>query len=131
MLFILPQAKAQINFVPNPSFEDTVICPQFLDNMPDVQDWSSFGNSADYFNSCSAVMNVPNAVFGFQPSHSGSAYCGVVTYFKGNSVLSNNYREFIGVHLLNSLQIEQNTIFHFMQYQHKIMVWGFLVIILA
>jgi hypothetical protein len=68
VLFILPQAKAQINFVPNPSFEDTVFCPQFLDNMPDVQDWSSFGNSADYFNGCSVTgMNVPNAVFGYQP----------------------------------------------------------------
>jgi Secretion system C-terminal sorting domain len=104
VFFILPLAEAQINLVPNASFEDTVACPSFLDNML-VQDWSSFGNSADYFNGCSSTMNVPNAVFGYQPSHSGSAYCGVVTYLKANSPNGNNYREFIGVQLLNPLQI--------------------------
>jgi hypothetical protein len=46
-------------------------------------------------------------------AHSGSAFCGVVTYFKGNSVLSNNYREFIGAQLLNSLQIGTKYYFSF------------------
>jgi hypothetical protein len=31
VLFNLPLAEAQINLVPNPSFEDTVYCPFGLD----------------------------------------------------------------------------------------------------
>ncbi|MBK9401743.1 MAG: T9SS type A sorting domain-containing protein [Bacteroidetes bacterium] len=114
VLFILPQTKAQINLVPNPSFEDTISCPSFLDNMQDVQDWSSYGNSADYFNGCnSTAMNVPNNSFGYQLSHSGSAYCGVITYLKGTSPLGNNYREFVGVQLLSPLQIGTRYYFSF------------------
>ncbi|MBK7964473.1 MAG: T9SS type A sorting domain-containing protein [Bacteroidetes bacterium] len=113
LLFFAGVGNAQVNLVPNPSFEDTANCPQFLDNML-VQNWSSFGNSADYFNSCSSTgMNVPNTAFGYQPSHSGSAYCGVITYWKGNSVLTNNYREFIGVQLVNSLQVGNKYYFSF------------------
>lgn len=106
VLFNLPLAEAQINLVPNPSFEDTISCPSFLDNMQDVQDWSSYGNSSDYFNGCSSSgMNVPNAAFGFQFAHSGKAYSGAGTYLKGSSTLTNNYREFVGAELLSPLQI--------------------------
>jgi hypothetical protein len=112
-IFFTTPSVGQLNLVPNPSFEDTVSCPSFLDNML-VQDWSSFGNSSDYYNGCSVTgMNVPNAVFGYQPAHTGTAFCGVATYFKGNSVLTNNYREFIGAQLLNSLQIGTRYYFSF------------------
>ena len=105
LVFCRP-SKAQLNLVPNPSFEDTVACPIYLDNMPDVQAWSSFGNSADYFNGCNnGSMSVPNAAFGYQPAHSGSAFCGVITYLKANHPNGNNYREFIGVQLSLPLQI--------------------------
>ncbi|MBK9639392.1 MAG: hypothetical protein IPO63_16905 [Bacteroidetes bacterium] len=113
VFFNLPLAEAQINLVPNPSFEDTVSCPIGLDNMQEVLGWTSFGNSADYFNGCSISMNVPNTPFGFQSSHSGNAYCGVINYWKGNSVLTNNYREFIGVQLVNSLQVGTKYYFSF------------------
>jgi hypothetical protein len=114
LLFNLPLAEAQINLVANPSFEDTVFCPIVLDNMPDVQNWSSFGNSADYFNGCSTTgMNVPNAVFGYQLSHSGNAFCGTVTYHRGNSSVGNNYREYIGTQLLSPLQIGTKYYFSF------------------
>ncbi|MBK9636893.1 MAG: T9SS type A sorting domain-containing protein [Bacteroidetes bacterium] len=114
VFFILPLAEAQINLVPNPSFEDTVFCPIVLDNMDDVQDWSSFGNSADYFNGCSTTgMNVPNAVFGYQLSHSGNAFCGTITYHRGNSSVGNNYREYIGAQLLSPLQIGTKYYFSF------------------
>ncbi len=82
VFFNLPQAEAQINLVLNSSFEDTVFCPIVFDNMQDVQDWSSFGNSADYFNECSITMNAPHNTFGFQTAHSGHAYCGDITYLR-------------------------------------------------
>jgi hypothetical protein len=114
LLFFAGVGNAQVNLVPNPSFEDTVNCPLGLDNMQEVLGWSSFRNSADYFNGCSMTpMNVPNTAFGYQPSHTGNAYCGVITYWKGNSVLTNNYREFIGVQLLNSLQVGTKYYFSF------------------
>ncbi|MBK9638300.1 MAG: T9SS type A sorting domain-containing protein [Bacteroidetes bacterium] len=113
MLFNMPLLKAQLNLVPNPSFEDTVSCPLGLDNMQEVLGWTSFGNSADYFNGCSISMNVPNTPFGFQSSHSGNAFCGVINYWKGNSFLTNNYREFIGVQLVNSLQVGTKYYFSF------------------
>lgn len=104
-LFNLPLAEAQINLVPNPSFEDTINCPPFLGSML-VQNWSSFRNSSDYFNGCSLTStNVPNTTFGYQFAHSGTAFCGVITYLRGSSPNTNNYREFIGAPLLSPLQI--------------------------
>jgi Secretion system C-terminal sorting domain len=114
VFFILPLAEAQINLVPNPSFEDTISCPTVLDNLQDVQDWSSYGNSADYFNGCSTTgMNVPNTAFGFQYANTGNSFCGVVTYLKGSSSLGSNYREFIGVELNSQLQIGTKYFFSF------------------
>ncbi|MBK9637798.1 MAG: T9SS type A sorting domain-containing protein [Bacteroidetes bacterium] len=113
-LFFAGAINAQINLVPNPSFEDTVFCPSVSDNMQDVQDWSSFGNSADYFNGCSATpTNVPYTAFGYQLAHSGTAFCGVVTYLKANHPNGNNYREYIGVQLLTPLQIGTRYYFSF------------------
>lgn len=84
LLFFASVGNDQINLVPTPSFEDTVSCPSFIDNML-VQNWSSFGNIPDYYFGCSTTgMIVPNAVFGFQYANIGKAFCGVITYLKGN-----------------------------------------------
>lgn len=68
MLFNLLLAEAQVNLVANSSFEDTVFCPIVFDNMQDVQVWSSFGNSADYFNVRSITMNAPYNTLSFESS---------------------------------------------------------------
>lgn len=113
IVLISRTSYSQLNLVPNPSFEDTVICPTGLDNMTEVLSWFSFGNSADYFNTCSSVMNVPNTSFGYQSAHSGNAFCGVATYLKANHPNGNNYREYIGVQLTSILQIGTRYYFSF------------------
>ena len=90
------------NLVPNPSFEDTLLCPEFLDQVYATSGWESYGNSPDYFNECStASLNVPNASFGFQYAQDGSAFVGLIPYAKDNP----NYREFVGRELAIDLEI--------------------------
>jgi len=99
--FFFLSANSQ-NLVPNPSFEDTVFCPISLDQVPAAEGWSSFGNSPDYFNSCSTnSLNVPNASFGFQNAQSGSAFVGFIPYIKDDA----DYREFIGREMTETLSI--------------------------
>lgn len=106
VLFNLPQAEAQINLVPNPSFEDTVYCPFGLNQLDAAVGWTSFRNTPDYYSACHPIYpNVPNAVFGYQQANSGSAYIGLSTYYKRNSAAGGNYREYAGINLINPLQI--------------------------
>jgi len=96
-------SKAQ-NLIPNPSFEDYVICPVNTDNMDNCTNWSSYGGSSDYWNACSTGgMNVPNAIFGFQYAHTGGGMAGFVTYEYNHL----NQREYLGSQLLTPLIIGQ------------------------
>jgi len=103
LLFLSLAAQAQ-NLVPNYSFEDTVACPTSIDQVYNSTGWSSFGNTSDYFNSCSTgnVSSVPNNFFGYQFAHSGNAYCGLYNY---TPPPSSNYREYIGTQLSDSMLI--------------------------
>lgn len=115
LFFNLTPAEAQLNLVPNPSFEDTVVCPQFLGQIDAAIGWSSFRNSPDYYNGCSPVSGIttPNTSFGFQYANSGLAYAGVATYRRNISPTGNNYREYIGVELTAQLQIGTKYYFSF------------------
>ncbi len=102
--FVGKNCEAQ-NLVPNLSFEDTVACPNSVDQVFNSNGWNSFGNSPDYFNSCShdtlsgiILAGVPNNFAGYEFAINGSAYCGLYTFEVGG------YREFLGRALSNSLQ---------------------------
>lgn len=104
----LQKATAQLNLVPNPSFEDTVYCPTGIRQIDASQHWLNFGNTPDYFNACSnPVFGVPNSTFGFQYAHTGNAYAGAVFYLRPSHPSGPNYREFIGVELINNLIVGQ------------------------
>jgi hypothetical protein len=107
ILLFCYQANAQINLVPNPSFEDYDTCPDYEGEVYRNTNWSSYGGSSDYFNSCSISWNyhvgVPKNVFGFQKAASGSAYCGLISFV--NSTPYINLKEFIGCELINPLII--------------------------
>ncbi len=91
------------NLVPNPSFEDTVACPDWISQVERAAGWSQFRPTADYFNSCSnSVYTVPYSL-GYQCASTGNAYCGIWCY---NSTLS-NLREYIGRQLSTPLIIGQ------------------------
>lgn len=114
-LFLLIASRnsfAQLNLVPNPSFEDTVYCPFGTNQIDACANWLNFGNSPDYFNACNPFgMSVPNSVFGFQYAHSGVGMAGIGLYRRPNSPSGPNYREFIGVELNQPLIIGQKYFF--------------------
>jgi hypothetical protein len=87
---------AQVNLVPNPSFEIYSQCPITLDQINRATGWTAYGYSPDYFNSCAmGSVAVPNNAWGQQYPLNGNGYAGLVTFdAQGNSI-----REFIGVQL--------------------------------
>jgi hypothetical protein len=96
--------SAQTNLVVNPSFEDTVSCPNGIAQINHATGWSSFSGTPDYYNSCapfSSQASVPNNVLGYQQAATGNAYAGFVSY---GSQLP-NLREFVGGNLTNPLSI--------------------------
>jgi hypothetical protein len=102
-LLLSSQSFAQVNLVPNPSFEDTVSCPFSIGDIDKAVGWSSFGITPDYFHSCNSLnFHVPNNVRGFQFAHTGNAYVGIGTYRK-----TTNEREYIGIQLSQNLVIGQ------------------------
>ncbi|HLP11090.1 MAG TPA: T9SS type A sorting domain-containing protein [Flavobacteriales bacterium] len=83
------------NLVPNPGFEDTIACPTNYSEITNANGWMSFGESPDYFNSCSSgIVGIPTNFAGNQPAL-GNAYAGLYTYDVGGS----DYREYIGTQL--------------------------------
>ncbi len=115
LLVLSRPSHAQLNLVPNPSFEDTVYCPFGLDQMDAATGWSSYGNSPDYYNACNHFStSVPNANFGYQFAHSGTAMIGLDTYHKAISPVGNNYREYAGVEL--SMPLQTGTKYYFSFY---------------
>ncbi len=105
LLFSLAVVNAQ-NFVPNPSFEDTVHCPSGS-NIADATGWTNAGYSPDYYNACAntsfPLCGVPNSSYaGYQYAYDGNAYAGFVTC-AGTTTISQ--REYIEIQLLQQLTI--------------------------
>lgn len=103
ILFLLSQFSiAQINLVPNPSFEDTVACPDAGGQFGNAADWHVAENTPDYFNRCCLlpIFSVPDNTFSTRDAASGNAYCGFYTY---STVAF--YREKISVELIQPLII--------------------------
>lgn len=63
---------AQVNLVPNPSFEDTVSCPNYANQIDKAVGWHASRNTPDYFNGCdwlTSNQSVPNNFRGYQYAH--------------------------------------------------------------
>jgi hypothetical protein len=104
LFFISCFSQAQINLVPNPSFEDTVACPNNQGQASYAIGWYETG-SADYFNICSVNANfsVPYNWGGYQQPASGNAYCALSIY--ADREYCPNCREYIGTNLNSPLLI--------------------------
>ena len=89
------------NLVPNPGFENFLSCPVETGQLYRCQDWSSYGNSPDYFNACSpdSIVGVPDNLFGFQHAASGNAYAGFINETGGPAPPL----EYLGVQLTQAL----------------------------
>lgn len=106
MIFLsfLSDAPAQGNLVPNPSFEDHNNCPPGPNHFYYTEEWFNAGNSPDYFHACGPVVSngasVPYSFLGYQFAFHGDAHIGILTSTMG---WNPNYREYIGVKLIDSL----------------------------
>jgi hypothetical protein len=90
--------KAQINLVPNPSFENLLNCNDnyyYLEDL--IQNWNGgFG----YFNICRTnEFSIPNNIMGNQAPKTGNGYCGIYTYLK----YSDPVRQYIQTRLNDTL----------------------------
>lgn len=93
------------NLVPNPSFEEYSSCPTNY-GQTDLAGWSININTADFFNKCAngvaSEIGVPSNTFGTQSTYdiNCNGYAGFGSYF-----FTEDYSEYIGVQLLDSLTI--------------------------
>lgn len=97
--------NAQINLVPNPSFEDTVTCPDHGGNIDQASGWINCGITPDYFNVCANIsfpsLGVPDGFYsGYQFAFNGNGYAAIETY-----EVPIVQHEFIGIQLLQPLVI--------------------------
>jgi hypothetical protein len=99
--------RGQVNLVPNGDFEQYIHCPAGPAQLDSCLYWiypSDILAGADYFNSCFDELNgigVPANYCGYQVSHSGNAYCGLVIYA---TPPMSNYREYLEVPLKERLK---------------------------
>lgn len=104
MALLIGRSGVAQNFVPNGSFEEYAICPDYFSQWALVEGWTSpYTLSSDYFNACSAgvIAGVPLNQFGYQLAYDGDGYMGLATYAQGDP----DYREVIAAELLQPLQV--------------------------
>ena len=89
----------------NPSFEDTLNCPEGFENISSAAGWYSASQTPDYFNPCANdnfyTVGAPDNIFGYQGALDGNAYAGI-------SIFSKQYswaKECIGTELTQNLNI--------------------------
>jgi len=95
--------KAQINLVPNPSFEDTITCDTIGFLEAEIFYW--FGGLG-YYNECKlpgTQRSVPTNELGSQHPKTGKAYCGIYTYIKNSFTI----RQYIQIRLSEILQSDK------------------------
>lgn len=104
LLFLTFGSKAQVNLVPNHSFENHTQCPVNADNISDVTNWSKpTTGTPDYYNACfdssmlwSNVMDIPLNMIGYQSAiGNGLGYAGIVVVQPGTQT----YREYVQAQL--------------------------------
>ncbi|MBN4077649.1 T9SS type A sorting domain-containing protein [bacterium AH-315-C20] len=96
----------QVNLVPNPSFEDSIMCPGGQDQLYNCQDWySPTWGTPDYFDECGTGNGaVPQTAFGWQYARSGEAYAGG----HASDFAGSNVREYIQAQLISPLEINSH-----------------------
>jgi hypothetical protein len=108
-LFATLLTKAQVNLVPNPSFETYTTCPNGLDQINFTVNWyKPTSGSPDYFNACYSQppspfvfnLGVPVNFAGNHAAYNnGQAYAGLIAF---DSTIV-NYREYIQTRLNSPL----------------------------
>jgi hypothetical protein len=108
-LFTLNRIQAQVNLVPNHSFEVLDSCPYTSSQIYFAPPWfqpfhpvNRMYSSSDLYNMCNqSILSTPTNYFGYSPTHSGIGYAGIGIFF---SIQSTEGYEYIEVKLDNNLQ---------------------------
>lgn len=102
--------------MPNGSFEEVINCPQGLGDIANTMGW--YGSiqvpgvpmnenpSPDWYHACSEsdILSPPSIIYGaYQEPLDGEGYAGIITY----NLTNLDYREYIGIELLEPLEINQ------------------------
>lgn len=92
------------NLIPNPGFEEVLLCPDFQSQLDRTAFWfdPSEGGTPDFYHACAtdAWFSTPQSTVGFQEPADGQGYSGIFLWF-GNVL--NEWREFIEVELTEPL----------------------------
>ncbi len=106
-LFFFEEAFAQVNLVPNPSFEQIDSCPTSLNQIMYSSPWfqpftDASGNpnsSSDLYSTCcTSFCGVPNNSIGNQVAKTGNSYAGIIFYAESST------REYIETILIDTLK---------------------------
>lgn len=91
-------ANAQLNLVPNGSFEEYDTCPDNLGQISYAKYWySPLQTTPDYYNSCAPLTSsTPLNLSGYQVPKSGKGYAGIIIYSNGFPI---EWMEYIQVKL--------------------------------
>src|SRR5688572_3495627 len=102
LLVVCLDASAQTNLILNPSFEDTLECPDYLGQIEFAEHWIMAVPTSDYFNGCTngVITSVPRNFFGYQHPRTGMAYGG----FTARTLVQDTSHEIIGQKLLQPLE---------------------------
>jgi hypothetical protein len=96
--------KAQINLVPNPSFEDYWSCPNSSNQIYLLKNWFNANLTPDYINACGQPgVNVPTTPWGTKYPFSGDGMVIFGCYISSTGF--KNIREFVGSKLTQTLTI--------------------------
>ena len=109
LVLIQTHSFAQVNLVPNPSFENITSCPYGSGGISLAPPWfqpatfqgnTTNSSSSDLYDTCvnQFSMGVPLNIFGYQQPRTGHSYAGVFMHSD-----TFNYREYIEVPLLDTL----------------------------
>jgi hypothetical protein len=104
ILFFLftPFLFAQVNLVPNPSFEEHDTCPNNFSEIYFATNWFASRQTPDYYNTCAtySYVSVPSNFIGYQVPASGNAYVGIAARWPNDG-----WAEVIGTQLISPLTI--------------------------
>ena len=112
MLALQLPTKAQVNLVPNGSFEEYDTCPGDVGQITYAKYWySPTLGSPDYFNMCTTSqcpnyvdIGVPNNRYGYQYPRTGFGYAGLEPYVSWLDT-NQDYLEYLQIRLLSPLII--------------------------
>ncbi len=101
---------AQVNLVPNPSFENYTTCPYNGGQAWSAEPWYNAYGGCDYFNECGTNgYDVPLNKIGWEYARTGRGYSQISAW----SNLYPNAREFLGVELEDTLVASNNYLVSF------------------